>query len=72
MIHEFQIPIPCTTPLGDALIWYVKPNGFLENDELTCIMLDGGIIKHFTTAQVRIWHNETYEIKKKSNESKES
>ena len=57
---------PCTTQLGDALIWYVKSNGYLENDELTCIMLDGGIIKHFNTSQVRIWHNETYEIKKKS------
>jgi len=47
------------------MVWYIKTNGYIENDELTCIMLDGGIIKHFTSAQVRIWHNETYEIKKK-------
>ena len=65
MIHEFSNPIPCTTPLGDAYVWYVKTNGYLENDELTCIMLDGGDIKHFTTNQVKIWHNQTYEIIKK-------
>ena len=65
MIHEFKNPVPCTTPLGDGLVWYVKPNGYLENDELTVIMCDGGDIKHFTTSQVKIWHNETYEIKKK-------
>jgi len=65
VIHEFQNPIPCTTTLGDALVWYVTSNGYLENDELTCIMMDGGDIKHFTTAQVKIWHNETYKIKKR-------
>lgn len=70
MIYEFRHPIPCTTPLGEALIWYVTSNGHLENDELTCILNDGGIIKHFTTAHVKIWHNETYEIKKKDEKVK--
>ncbi len=59
-------PIPCTSPLGDGYILYITPNGFLENDEITVVLNDGGVIKHFTTAHVRIWHNETYEIKKKN------
>lgn len=58
-------PIPCTTPLGDGYILYITPNGFLENDEVTVVLDDGGIVRHFTTAQIKIWHNETYEIKKK-------
>lgn len=70
MIHEFKNPIRCTTPLGDAIIWYVKVNGHLENDEVTCILLDGGRVKHFTTAQINIWHNEIYGIKKKNEQTK--
>jgi len=64
MIFEPKNPIPCVTPLGDAYIWYVKSNGFLENDEVTCILLATGQVKHFTTDQIKIWHNETYGIKK--------
>ena len=63
-IFEPKNPISCTTPLGDAYIWYIKSNGFLENDEVTCILLETGAVKHFTTDQIRIWHNETYGIKK--------
>lgn len=59
-------PIPCVTPLGDGIILYITPNGHLENDEVTVVLLDGGHIKHFTTAFVKVWHNETYEIKKKN------
>lgn len=65
MIHECNKPIPCTTPLGNGWVWYIKENGMFENDELTVVLFDGGIIKHFTTDQVKIWHNETYDIKKK-------
>jgi hypothetical protein len=64
MIFEPKNPIPCVTPLGDAYIWYVKSNGFLENDEVTCILLATGQVKHFTIDQIKIWHNETYGIKK--------
>lgn len=66
MIHECRKPIPCTTPLGNGWIWYIKDNGMLENDELTIILFEGGLIKHFTTDQVKIWQNETYDIKKQN------
>lgn len=59
-------PIPVCTPLGDGYILYVKENGHLENDEVTVTLLDGGIVKHFTTAHIKIYHNETYEIRKKN------
>lgn len=64
MIYECRKPMPCTTPLGNGWIWYIKDNGQFENDELCVVLFDGGSIKHFTTEQVRIWHNETYDIKK--------
>lgn len=59
-------PIPCVTELGDGVILYITSNGFLENDELTVVLLEDGSIKHFTTAQVKIWCNQTYGIKKKN------
>jgi hypothetical protein len=64
MIHELKKPLPVTTPLGNGWVWYVKDNGMFENDEVTVIMFDGGEVKHFTTAQIKAWHNETYDIKK--------
>jgi hypothetical protein len=72
MIFEPRNPTPCTTPLGDGYVWYVKCGGFLENDEITVILLDGGIIRHFESGQVKIWHNETYGIKKQNNAKKAS
>ena len=68
IIFEPKNPVPCVTPLGDAYVWYIKSNGFLENDEVTCILLSTGQVRHFTTDQIRIWHNETYDIKKKKDE----
>lgn len=64
MIHEFANPVPCTTPLGDGYIWYMKPSGMLENDELAVILKKRGMIKHFTTGQVTIVPNGTYDIEK--------
>lgn len=64
MIFEPANITPCTTPLGDAYVWYIKYNGYLENDEVTCILKNGGIVKHFTTDQIRIQSNATYKIKK--------
>jgi hypothetical protein len=70
MIFEPKNPVPCVTPLGDAYIFYIKTNGFLENDEVACILVKDGSLKHFTTDQIKIWHNQTYKIEK--NEQKVS
>lgn len=64
MIYEPKNLVPCTTPLGDGYVWYIKPNGFMENDEITVILKNGGDVKHFTTSQIKIYHNETYGINK--------
>jgi hypothetical protein len=62
-------PVPCITPLGDGIIFYITSNSFLENDEITVILTDGGHIKHFTSQDVTVWHNSTYGIKKQTNEN---
>lgn len=69
MIYEPTNPTPCITPLGDGYVWYVKTNGFMENDEVAVILMNGGEVKHFTTSQIKIWHNATYGIKKKEKPS---
>jgi hypothetical protein len=55
---------------------YVKSNGYLEEDEFTCVMQKDGSIKHFTSSQIKIWKNATYKIEKDeqqtSQETKES
>ena len=61
---ELTKPVSCTTPIGDGIVWYITPNGFLENDEITVILFDGGVVRHFSSDQIKIWHNETYGIKK--------
>lgn len=55
-------PIPVTTPLGDGYILYITRGGMLENDEITVVLSNGGEIRHFTSDQVRVWKNSTYEI----------
>lgn len=71
-VTVFDIPVPVTTPLGSGYILYVKSNPLYENDEITCVLLDGGDIKHFTSDQVKVWNNATYSIKKKTNEKEAS
>jgi hypothetical protein len=63
MIYEFRNPVPVITPLGDGYILYVKENGMWENDIFTVVLENGGLIKHFTSDQVKVWHNATYNIK---------
>jgi len=64
MIHECRLPVPCMTPLGEGYVWYITDGGMMENDMYTIVLCKGGEVKHFTSDQVTIWHNETYGIKK--------
>lgn len=70
MLLEFSNPIPIKTPIGDAYAIYVKSNGMMENDEWCCAMMEDGQVRHFTTDQIKVWHNETYGIKKKNDGDK--
>lgn len=62
MIHEFQNIIELNTPLGIGYAWYLHPNKFWNNDEITVILKDTGQIKHFTTDQLTATTNNTYKI----------
>ena len=62
MIYEFNNSIPVTTPMGDGYILYVKENGMWENDIFTVVLENGGSVKHFTSEQIKVWKNATFNI----------
>lgn len=64
--HEFKNPIPVVTPIGNGMAIYVTPGGSFEDDCWCVAMSEDGQIRHFISSQIKVWHNETYGIKKKS------
>lgn len=68
MISWCPNPIPVIVE-GDkeAYVVYVESGGMLENDIWTCVHCDGGIVRHYTTEQVKVYQNLTFDIKKKAN-----
>jgi len=56
--------MPVVTPMGDGYAIYVESSGMFENDVWTVCLSEDGSIKHFHSGQVRMWHNETFGIKK--------
>ena len=64
-IHEFSKPIPVVVENGkEGYAIYVESGGMFENDSFCVVHCDGGIVRHYTTDEIRIHHNETYTIKK--------
>jgi hypothetical protein len=62
---EFQKPIPVVVEGDkDGYAIYVTDGGMLENDIWCVVLCDGGIVRHYTTNQIRIFHNATFDIKK--------
>jgi len=62
---EFSKPIPVVVEgnkNGYAL--YVTNSGMLENDIWCVILCDGGMVRHYKSNQIRIFVNETFNIKK--------
>jgi hypothetical protein len=55
-------PIPVVTEMGDGYVLYVKENGMLENDEFAVVLSSTGVVRHFTSTQIKIWRNATYNI----------
>lgn len=51
----------------DAYLLYVESGGQYNNDIWTCILCEGGIVRHYQTNQVLISKNSTFNIKKESN-----
>ena len=65
MIHQFTTPIPVVTCDGhDGYAIYVCNSGTFENDVWCIALRDGGHLRHYTTSQLRIQHNSTFDIRK--------
>jgi hypothetical protein len=62
MIHEFEKPVLVETPLGQGYVWYVTDGKMFENDCFTVILMESGIVKHFTSEQIKVSKNYTYGI----------
>lgn len=64
MITFSPYPVPVDTLLGEGYLLYVQSGEMLENDIWTVILLDGGVVKHFTTEQLTVMKNGTFDIVK--------
>lgn len=64
---QFKTPIPIIVKddKQDGYALYVESSGMFENDIWTCLLCDGGIIRHYRTDQIVIHYNSTFEIRKK-------
>jgi hypothetical protein len=63
MFLEFRNPLPVVTPLGGGYAIYVRDGGTWENDIFAVVLEEGGFIKHFTSEQIKVWQNATFNIK---------
>jgi hypothetical protein len=65
MLLEFKNPIPVVVEGDkDGYAIYVSDSGMLENDVWCVVLCDGGIVRHYTTDQIRIYANATFNINK--------
>jgi hypothetical protein len=63
MMMQFNIPIPVVTEKGeDGYAIYVESSGMFENDIWCVVLCEGGIIRHFSTSQIKIHKNATFGI----------
>ena len=64
---QFNTPIPIVVKetKEDGYALYVESGGMLENDIWTCVLRNGGIIRHYNTSQLLIYTNATFDINKK-------
>jgi hypothetical protein len=63
MFLEFKNPLPVVTPMGNGYAIYVRDGGTWENDIFAVVLEKGGTIKHFTSEQINMWQNATFDIK---------
>ena len=63
MMLEFQKPIPVVVENDkDGYAIYVTDGGTLENDIWCVVLCEGGIVRHYRSDQIRIFHNVTFNI----------
>lgn len=65
MITFVTYPIPVVVEENkDGYLLYVESGQQFENDIWTIVLCDGGIVRHYNTSQVKIFHNATFGINK--------
>ena len=65
MIHEFRRPLPVVVEgTRDGYALYVESSGMWENDTWCVVLCDGGIVRHYTTSQIRVHLNATFGIRR--------
>lgn len=70
---EFKKPIPVLVEgVKEGYAIYVNDGGQFENDVWCVVLCDGGYIRHYLSNQIRMYKNETFEIKPIRNEYGES
>jgi len=63
MMLEFQKPISVVVENDkDGYAIYVTDSGMLENDIWCVVLCEGGIVRHYRSDQIRIFHNATFDI----------
>ena len=56
------IPVIIKNDMSNGYVLYIKDGGMFENDEFCVVSCGGGEIKHYTTAQLLIYKNATFNI----------
>jgi hypothetical protein len=60
-IIQFTNPIPVITAIGDGMALYASDSGTFAND-VWCVVLNDGRIRHFRVDQLRMETNATFNI----------
>lgn len=64
---ELKQPIPVILPNGEeGYVIYITNSGMYENDVWTVVHCNNGIVRHYTTDQVKVYANGTFGINKES------
>jgi hypothetical protein len=62
---EFKKPIPVIVENDkEGYALYVTDSGLLENDIWCVVLCEGGFVRHYRSDQIKIYKNETFNIKK--------
>jgi len=64
-------PLPCVVEDKDGYVLYIDSMGMYENDVWCVVHCEGGVVRHYTTDQIRIYQNSTFQINKNA-EQKDS
>jgi hypothetical protein len=72
MMLEFSKPIPVLVEGNkDGYALYVTNSGMFENDVWCVALCKGGYVRHYTSDQIRLYVNATFDIKKDKDDERQ-